>query len=212
MNTSIVVQKPRNDGQLVQSLFLLFHGVGSTPDSLLFVGKRIADEFPSAMVVSVAAPFACDLGAGLQWFSVQGISEDNRPKRIQDAMPMFAREVAHWQSIANVNATQTSLIGFSQGAIIALAASALEPSLASHITAHSGRFATLPVTMPKTVSHHLIHGALDEIVPLQYFTDAVQRLTHLNAKFTADVLPNLGHHMNEESLDVLVSGLKKLLT
>jgi phospholipase/carboxylesterase len=205
MNSSIVVQQP---AQQPKQLYLLFHGVGSTPQSLQSVASKLAHEFPEGMVVCVAAPFTCDLGAGLQWFSVQGITEDNRPERIQAALPFFAQEVARWQRIAHVTAEQTSLIGFSQGAIIALAASALSPLLAGNIVAHSGRFAPLPEAMSREVTLHLIHGERDDVVPVRHCTEAAHRLAYLGANFTLDTLPSLGHHMNGESADLLIERLK----
>ena len=62
MNEAIVLQSP----PAAASLFLLFHGVGSTPQDLAPLGARLAQEFPDAAVVSIAAPDRSDLGAGLQ--------------------------------------------------------------------------------------------------------------------------------------------------
>jgi phospholipase/carboxylesterase len=205
MNNSIVVQQPAEQRG---PLFLLFHGVGSGPESLRSVATKLAHEFPGSMVVSVSAPFACDLGAGLQWFSVQGITEDNRPQRIRDALPVFAQEVKRWQRIAGVEAAQTLLIGFSQGAIMALASSALNPLLAGKIVSHSGRFATLPDTMSREVKLHLIHGERDDVVPLRHCTEAAHRLASLGANFSVDTLSALGHHMNDQSLNLLIARLK----
>jgi phospholipase/carboxylesterase len=205
MNSSIVIQQPNEPAQ---RLFLLFHGVGATPESFRQVAAQVAREFQQAMVVCVASPYAGDLGAGLQWFSVQGITEDNRPERISAALPVFAQEVMRWQKIANVKAAQTSLIGFSQGAIIALAASTLSPLLAGKIVSHSGRFAPLPEAMSREVKLHLIHGERDDVVPPRHCTEAAHRLASLGANFTVDTLASLGHHMNDESLDLLIARLK----
>ncbi len=209
MNSSIVVQQPAGPAR---QLFLLFHGVGSNPESMQPVATRVAREFPHAMVVCVAAPFDCDLGTGLQWFSVQGITEENRPQRLQAALPVFAQEVTHWQKAAHVTALETSLIGFSQGAIISLAATALSPVLAGNIVSHSGRFAKLPETMSPSVRLHLIHGERDDVVPLIHCTQAAQRLKSLSAHVTVDTLASLGHHMNDESLELLIAGLKRNYT
>ncbi len=78
---SIVVQKPLE----AQQLFLLFHGVGAQPESMLGIAKLLNQEFPMSMIVSIAAPHPCDLGAGYQWFSVRGVTEENRPRRVRDA-------------------------------------------------------------------------------------------------------------------------------
>ncbi len=170
---------------------------------------KVAHESPGDMVVCVEAPFEWDLGAGLQWFSVQGITEDSRPQRIQGVLPIFMRKVERWKKIAQVKAEHTSLIGFSQGAIIALTARQLSHMLAGKIISHSGRFAPLPETMSPRVKLHLIHGERDDIVPLRHCTEATPRLTSLGANFMVDTLASLGHHMKDESIDLLISSLKQ---
>jgi phospholipase/carboxylesterase len=114
-----------------------------------------------------------------------------------------------WQKVAHVTAQETSLIGFSQGAIIALAATALSPVLAGNVVSHSGRFAKLPEAMSPSVRLHLIHGERDDVVPLIHCTQAAQRLESLGANFIVDTLASLGHHMNDESLLLLLAGLKR---
>ncbi len=48
---------------------------------------------PPAWVVSVRSPDPCDQGSGWQWFSVRGVTENSRPARIAEAMPVFVRSV-----------------------------------------------------------------------------------------------------------------------
>jgi predicted esterase len=69
-----------------------------------------------AVIVSVQAPDA--QGSGRQWFSVQGVTEDNRPARVAATMPRFVQAVREWQQASGVDTASTTLIGFSQGAIM----------------------------------------------------------------------------------------------
>lgn len=117
---AIIVQRPDPATGAAAQLVLLFHGVGSTPEAMLPVAQRMAAAYPQAFIVSVQSPHRSDLGQGFQWFSVQGIDEDNRKARIADAMPSFVATVRYWQQQSGVDADGTSLIGFSQGAIMAL--------------------------------------------------------------------------------------------
>jgi phospholipase/carboxylesterase len=206
-DSSIVVQHPSGRAE---HLFLLFHGVGATAESFLPVAKLVANQFPQSAVVCVSSPFECDLGAGRQWFSVSGISEENRPKRISDAIPIFIETIERWQTWASVNPAQTTLIGFSQGAIIALQASKSQPIAAGRVVSHSGRFAPLPTTMSPHVKLHLIHGENDDVVSHDHITAATQRLNALSADFTVDSVNFLGHHMNTESIQLMLDRLKKL--
>lgn len=205
MSYSIVIQQPSAPAK---QLFLLFHGVGASPESLLPVAQELAHAFPQGMVVCVAAPLESDLGAGYQWFSVQGITEENRLARVQEAVPLFAKEVQHWQSVAQLSEKETALVGFSQGAIMALHASTLQPAIAARVVAHSGRYAELPSRAPLKTTLHLIHGKKDEVIEYRHCVEAAHRLQSLGADFTADIIPFLGHQMSEESMDLLINNLK----
>ena len=93
MNTQdLTVQQPAKPSQLI----LLFHGVGSSARELAPLGEALAPHVPDALIVSVQAPEAS--GRGWQWFSVQGITETNRPARVAAAMPGFVQVVNQWPS------------------------------------------------------------------------------------------------------------------
>jgi phospholipase/carboxylesterase len=156
----------------------------------------------------VAAPYDCDLGQGLQWFSVQNVTEENRAQRLQQALPSFLSTVQHWQSVANVEASATALIGFSQGAIMALEASKSAELLAGRVIAHSGRYVTLPSAAHELLSIHLIHGKTDAVIPYRYTVEAAEALQALGADFTADVLPFLGHTLNDETVAIILKRLQ----
>ncbi|MFL6678708.1 MAG: phospholipase, partial [Burkholderiaceae bacterium] len=117
MSDSIIVARP--EGQ-AQQLMLLFHGVGATALDLVPLGRVLAEEFPEAFVVSVAAPAPSGNDEGRQWFPVLDISEENRPARVEAALPAFDAAVARWQQEAGVARDAVALIGFSQGGIMAL--------------------------------------------------------------------------------------------
>ncbi len=205
MSNTIIVQQPT----LTKQLFLLFHGVGAKPESLLPAAKAIAGEFPLALVVCVAAPFNSDIGRGYQWFSVRGITEANRLSRIKDAMPVFLQEIRHWQSASQVGSAETALIGFSQGAIMALHASTTQPPVAGRIVAHSGRYAVLPDSIAAKTTLHLIHGKNDEVMEYRHCIESAHHLKSIGADFTADVIPFLTHGMSDESIALMIKNLKE---
>ena len=148
-----------------RQLVLLFHGVGSSPDDLLPLGQAVGHRFPDALVLSVRSPDASDLGNGWQWFSVRGIDEANRPMRVAEAMPRFLATVQHWQHESGLDAATTTLIGFSQGAIMALEATQRSQPLAARVIAIAGRFAQPPRFTPPATALHLLHGEEDHVVP-----------------------------------------------
>ena len=203
---SIVIQKPVDQAQ---QLFLLYHGVGGLPQSLVTLGTQIARAFPQSLVVSVQAADACDLGQGYQWFSVRGLTEENREQRVAQAMPAFVESIQYWQNTAQVTAAATAVIGFSQGAIIALCSTQLQQLHAARIIAIAGRFAVVPEALHAEATVHLIHGKDDTVLPYGFAVQAAERLLALGSDVTADVLPLVGHEINDE-IESLV--LKRLQT
>ena len=206
MSDSIIIARP--EGQ-AQQLMLLFHGVGATAQDLLPLGRVLASEFPQAFIVSIAAPLPSDMGgAGRQWFSVQGISEENRPQRVDAALPAFVETVAKWQREASVGTDAVALIGFSQGGIMALESTRDRPAIAGRIVSIAGRFASLPESANLATTVHMFHGKADPVIPYGFTVEAAEHLVKIGADVTADVIPAVGHTVNAEIAELLVERLR----
>ncbi|WP_432239647.1 esterase [Herbaspirillum robiniae] len=200
---SLVIQQPSQ----TQRLVLLMHGVGSVPQSMLGVGAWFAQRDAQALVVSVASPYPSDVSpSGLQWFSVRGVTEDNRPQRVEAAMPLFLQTVRHWQAQVGVEAQDTLIAGFSQGAIMALEAGKPADAPAATVVAIAGRYAAAPTAKPGATVH-LLHGDADGVMPVALAHTAFERLQALGAKATLDVAPGVGHQPDARMLALLARHL-----
>jgi phospholipase/carboxylesterase len=205
MSESITVARP--EGQ-AQQLMLLFHGVGSTALDLVPLGRVLAAEFPDAFIVSVAAPAPSGAGGGREWFPVLGISEENRPERIEAAMPAFLATVSHWRKEAGVGTDAVALIGFSQGGIMALESTRDQPAVAGRVVSIAGRFARLPAEPNPGTTLHMFHGKLDPVIPYGFTVEAAQHLVDIGADVTADVIPHVGHQINDDIAELLIERLR----
>jgi phospholipase/carboxylesterase len=201
---SIVVQEAPGGAQ---QLFLLFHGYGANAGDLVPLGRRLAQAFPQATVVSVAAPQPMAYPGGLQWFSLDGINDLNRVTRIEEALPDFLQTIRGWQSRYAVTPARTALVGFSQGTMMALEASLADPAPAGRVVGIAGRFGRLPTAVPANVSIHLLHGKDDAIVPYKHTVEAAHRLLDLGGDVTADVYPFVGHEIREELVQTVLQRL-----
>ena len=184
---------------------LLFHGVGSSARDLAPLGEALAPHLPNAAIMSVQAPDAS--GQGWQWFSVQGVTEANRPERVAAAMPGFMQAVRQWQQACGVAPAATTLIGFSQGAIVALESTQIDQAPAARVIALSGRIAQPPRTAHGSVSTHLMHGDVDGVMPVRGAVDALAQLHDLGADATLDRFPGLGHGIDARVVDAIVRRL-----
>jgi phospholipase/carboxylesterase len=191
--TAIVLQRPEASSTAAGRLVLLFHGVGSSAEDLAPLGEALAPHLPGAWVVSVRSPDPGDFGQGWQWFSVRGITEETRPARVGAALPVFEATVREWQRTAGATAATTTLIGFSQGAIMGLASTQSDEPIAGRVVAIAGRFAEPPRVRPCDCEVNLLHGDVDPVMPVALARQARDQLSELGARVTLDVLPGLGH-------------------
>jgi len=204
MAASIVVQKPAGTAQ---QLILLFHGVGSNAQDLVPVGQQFAARLPAALVISLEGLQPCDFGQGRQWFSVAGVTEENRPGRVAAAMPAFRSLIQQLQKESGVTAANTTLIGFSQGSIMALESTQTQPALAAHVIAIAGRFAAPPTHAVNGLSVHLIHGDADQVMSVESSRSAARQLQALGAQVTLDIEPGMGHGINAHMLSAALATL-----
>lgn len=207
-DSSRMLARPEASDQLV----LLFHGVGSSAQDFAPVGQMLAQARPLATVVSVEAPHRSQLGRGKEWFSVVGVTEDNRPQRITEAMPLFLQTIHHWQGLTGLGADRTVLVGFSQGAIMSLEST--QTTIPSNLVAHAvialaGRFAKPVRHVPPDVRVHLIHGEQDGVVLPQWSIQASTEWSALGGDVTLDLVPDLGHGIDTQALGHVVKYLKQ---
>lgn len=177
----------------MHSLIVLLHGVGQTPADMAPLADLIAAHDPQARVAAPPAVHPCDRGGtGFQWMSVAGITEENRPGRIRAALPAFVATIEALQRAHGVGADDSVLAGFSQGAIMALAA-CRDRYLARHVVAIAGRCAPLPDAWERRTAVTLVHGRMDRTVPVQHSERMFERLAALGADVRLDVVPRAVH-------------------
>jgi len=217
MHTSALAHLPEHGPP--DLLYLLFHGVGATAESMAPLAQRLVHEYPQAAVLCLNAPdrFDAVIGAregepeGRQWFSIRRVDEDNRPDRVNAALPAFIATVRAMQQRFGLGWERTALAGFSQGAVMALEAVQAEPMLAGRVLAFSGRHASAPAHVPTDTSVHLFHGMADTVIPAAAAVDSAQTLVELGADVTADVLPGIAHELHPLLIDKAIGQLRTFL-
>jgi phospholipase/carboxylesterase len=179
-----------------RQLMLLLHGVGSSGAAMAPLARALRQAFPQAVLVAPDAPQAFDLGPqGRQWFSVAGITDDNREARVEQALPGFVALVRQLQQQHGVGEDGTALVGFSQGAILSLEASVRHDGLAGRVLAFAGRYARLPMHAPQATTLHLLHGEADAVIPVQHARSAIERLAARQGDATLDIASGVGHEL-----------------
>ena len=216
MDTSALAHLPEHGAP--DLLFLLFHGVGSQAEHMAPLARRLVHEYPQAAVLCLNAPDRFDAVVsqadgreGRQWFSIRRVDEDNRPARIQAALPAFIATVRALQQRFGVSWERTALAGFSEGAVMALEAVQAEPMLAGRVLAFSGRHGRAPAHVPRDTTVHLFHGMNDTVIPPAAAVDSAQTLLALGGDVTADVLPGIAHELHPALIDKAIEQLRTFL-
>jgi len=123
-------------------------------------------------------------------------------------MPGLHAKVKQAQDRFNVLQSDTALIGFSQGAIMALEFSVVHDGGVGRVLAFSGRFAQLPEKAPALTTLHLLHGENDAVIPVAHAQAAFERLMELDGDATLDLASSVGHEIHAALADRAINRLQ----
>jgi phospholipase/carboxylesterase len=199
------------------SLVVFLHGVGALGGDLAPLAKPLSAFLPSAAFVAPDAPARFDGGGpARQWFSVAGISAENRPQRVEQARDAFDRVIS--TAIAERGFAgrldRVALFGFSQGSIMALDAIASGRWPVAAVVAASGRLsgAADPLAAAAATPVLLLHGEADATVPAEESRRAATRLKAAGFTVETRFFARLGHSISGEGVaaagDFLARALK----
>ena len=185
-----------------KKIVILLHGVGSNGADLRGLGDFWEAAMPDVTFVSPDAPHRCDMGSGYQWFSVNGVTDENRASLIAEARESFD---ATLQKILRENQVtagdQLILVGFSQGSIMSLDALVRNALPLAGVVAFSGRLASPEPFHPAAgVAALLIHGQSDPVIPWTESQHAQQVLEGLGVEVTAVFEPGVPHTISAEGV------------
>jgi phospholipase/carboxylesterase len=195
--------------QPVKQLFILLHGVGASAGDLVPLANKLGNAFPNAMFLLPDGTYPFDGGGnGRQWFSIRGVTEENRAARVAEAMPDLLDMVNREQARFNILQSDTALIGFSQGSIMALEFSKAHDGKVGRVIAFSGRYAKLPDKAPEFTTLHFLHGENDPVISVTHAHAAYERLMQLNGDATLDTATSVGHEIHPSLAERAINRLQ----
>ena len=193
-----------------RQLYILLHGLGANAPELLPLARHFQEHYPDAAFLLPTAPYAHDTG-GLhchQWYSETDITDENRPARVAASLPALVTLIRQAQDQLKVLPPDTALVGFSQGATLALEFSTAHDGAVGRVLVFSGRYAALPDKAPDLTTFHLLHGEADDVIPVTHAQAAYERLSALHGDVTIDLASEVGHELHPALIERAITRLE----
>jgi phospholipase/carboxylesterase len=112
---------PPRAGGPPRHLVVLQHGVGADGQDLVELAPAMAGVLPNAAFLAPDAPDPCDMAPfGHHWFSLRGRRPEALLLGVQAVAPVLAAFLDAELERHNLTDHQLALVGFSQGAMLAL--------------------------------------------------------------------------------------------
>lgn len=196
------------------ALVVLLHGLGADGNDLISLAPELARALPRALFVSPDGPFPCDMAPyGRQWFSLQDRASTRVLEGTTIARPILDRFLDEALAVWGLKDGALALLGFSQGAMMALHAGLRRPNPPAAIVAFSGALigevpAASPGGYPPVL---LVHGEDDPVVPFSSFRYARTTLAAAGVSVEAVSRPGLAHGIDPTGLEAAQTMLARCL-
>ena len=182
---------------------LLLHGYGADGSDLLPLAEKLGAL--AARFIAPDAPEPHELGGGRQWFDLSWYNNDTltEAETLQRLNHGVQHAAPHLKKLLESTRPRV-LIGFSQGAMLALYAALHQQ--------HELEFDAV-IAFSGVLTHHhfepirktptlLIHGADDPLIPSRASTAAQPWLQAHNIPHQCHILPGLEHGIDERALQL----------
>ena len=199
MTGSGVIDMQPLTGEAPRRLIVLLHAAGSSPGAIVHAALAWQLKLRIAQAMLLDAPFATSR-ARRYW--VDPMQYPVESDAIRAAADGARGRIEARQARLDLDAGRTMVIGFSQGASVALELAFGEPGCAGLVIAYAARLYRLPTTDDRVAARvRLVHGGSDSVVPAAYGEAAYRRLRGIGANVTLDLLPEEGHAVGQVQIN-----------
>jgi phospholipase/carboxylesterase len=195
-----------------KNLIVCLHGWGSSGDNFVHLAKVMDKSLSDSCFIVPNAPFEREIGDGYQWFSLEDRSEEVLYNGVKSAASIVNHFIDTKLKELSLNDAQLSLIGFSQGAMLAIHTALTRSQSCASVVAYSGRFLSpskVALEIKSKPNMCIIHGDADDVVPFSSLDLAVKALKENGINVEGHPIHALGHIINEEGIRLGVEFIKK---
>ena len=190
-------------GAAPKQIVLLLHGFGSSGSDMIALAPTWQRGLPDALFLAPHAPQRTGFGAGYQWWALSDLSPLALAAGAASAAPAIDEFIDRKLKQYDLTETDLSIVGFSQGTMMALQVGLRRASQVAGIVGYSGmltgadRLRHDPITKPPVL---LVHGSMDPVVPVAALHTAESELKHIGIDVTTHVSFGVAHSVDPVGL------------
>ena len=198
-NNSLSLEHIIRESSLTENapLLILLHGYGSDENDLFSFAAELPEDL---FIISLKAPYPMQ-PYGNAWYAINFDAEKGKWSDNEQAIEsrdLIAKFIDEATAAYPVNKNKVSLLGFSQGSILAYAVALTYPEKVKNIIALSGYInkAVFPEDLETrdytNLDFYCSHGSVDQVIPVDWARQTPAFLNSLNIKHKYSEFP-VGH-------------------
>ena len=207
----MIAPKEGKPGRLV----VLLHGYGSDGNDMISLAEFWQKDMANALFVAPNAPEKCAINPmGYQWFALATDREMSRLNGSEKARAVLNEFLEDLWRQTGLGPRNTLLVGFSQGAMMALDVGLSLKEALLGIISFSGALIdeeNLPSRIKSRPPVCLVHGLADDVVPAKLSEKAAQILDNLDVGVAIFMEPGVGHTISMSGLGFCVAFVRQIL-
>ena len=201
-----------------RSMVMFVHGYGANGADLLGLAEVFAPHLPDTAFVAPDAPDrVAGAPSGLQWFAIprfDGSSAAEAAAGLARSAEDLSAFIDQRLTYEGLGPQAVALIGFSQGAMMALHVAPRRPVAMAAVVAISGQLLMPEKLQAETLTRPpmlVMHGDQDDVVPFAAMAAAADGLAAAGFDTYGHVMQGMGHGISQDGLSTALSFLTRHL-
>ena len=195
---------PPFSGGAPKSLVIFLHGYGSNGEDLIDLAPYWQAALPDTLFLAPDAPQPCPgVPYGRQWWPLTSLTPEARAAGVRVSAPALNAYIDGQLQAHGLTEENLALVGFSQGTMMELHVGPRRARTLAGIVGFSGMLADPDALAAEVMTKPpilLVHGDVDEVLPVSALDQASSRLQALDFDVAAHVSPGLGHSIDDTGL------------
>ena len=208
-----------------KKLIFMLHGYGDNAANFMHLAHPIDLDDWEAQYVALNGPgYITGNLMGYQWFDLYpngiyiaeaGPKEFQQiQKEIDEVVKKIIYTMEQYCDSLNLTLADCILMGFSQGGMVTFEVGNQLSKKIGGLIILSGRIMKeepIKNSILKKTPIFILHGELDEVIPIQSYYKSIEILNANKCNFEAHAIPSDGHNISPEAITLLQNFIKKIL-